>query len=421
MAQQAIADKIHIFVSWALTSENAQLIFTNVVESASMFFSPVLSLFNPTHPISGWLRNVTTSGLLCASALGATLVHATPVAEIHKLLEQGKTSEAAQLIQGALKQNDQDVQLRFLEGVVAAEQKKYDKAIQVFTALTQDYPGLPEPYNNLAVLHAAKGDERKAAQVLEQAIRTNPSYATAHENLGDLYARMASDAYAKALQLDNSRKAIQPKLALITQLFSTQAPSLRPLATPASAVATVNPAVIETSKTNAPRAVEPQQLVENLNAPPPSAVASTPVAISPPAPTEAPKLAQTSSNPITPAKVPDPEISAQKEVSAAVSTWASAWAKQNMKAYYASYSDQFKPSNGASLADWKSERKERIVGKDAITVSVRDLRVNVHGNRATAVFRQHYAAGAFKATTIKTLHMQRDSSKWLIVREETGG
>lgn len=420
MAQQAIADKIHLFVSWALTSENAQLIFTNVVESASMFFSPVLSLFNPSDSISGWLRNVTASSLLCASALGATLTHATSVAEIHSLLEQGKTSEAAQLIQGALKQNDHDVQLRFLEGVVAAEQKKYDKAIQVFTALTQDYPGLPEPYNNLAVLHAAKGDERKAAQVLEQAIRTNPSYATAHENLGDLYARMASDAYAKALQLDNSRKAIQPKLALITQLFSAQAPSSHPVTTQASAATTVKAAVMETSNANSPRAAEPQ-LAENLNAPLTSAEASTPATISSPASTEAPKLAQTSSNPVTPTKVPDPEISAQREVSAAVSTWASAWAKQNMKAYYASYSDQFKPSNGASLADWKSERKERIVGKDAITVSVRDLRVNVNGNRATAVFRQHYAAGAFKATTIKTLHMQREGSKWLIVREETGG
>jgi len=61
---------------------------------------------------------------------------------------------------------------------------------------------MPEPYNNLAVLYAAEGQERKAAEALEQAIRTNPSYTTAHENLGDLYARMASEAYAKALQLD---------------------------------------------------------------------------------------------------------------------------------------------------------------------------------------------------------------------------
>ncbi|MEG0315981.1 MAG: tetratricopeptide repeat protein, partial [Comamonas sp.] len=146
----------------------------------------------------------------------------TAAAEVNQLLERGKVNEAAQRVQSHLKKNSNDVQMRFLQGVIAAEQQKFDQAIQIFTALTQEYPGLPEPYNNLAVLYAAKGEERKATQVLEQAIRTNPSYATAHENLGDLYARMASDAYAKALQLDNNRKAIQPKLALIKQIFPGQ-------------------------------------------------------------------------------------------------------------------------------------------------------------------------------------------------------
>lgn len=382
-----------------------------------MFLPPVLSLFNPTHSLGGWLRNVTTSSLLCVSALGVSLAHATPAstAEIHKLLEQGKTSEAAQLIQSGLRQNSQDVQLRFLEGVVAAEQKKYDKAIQVFTTLTQDYPSLPEPYNNLAVLHAAKGDERKAAQVLEQAIRTNPSYATAHENLGDLYARMASDAYAKALQLDNSRKAIQPKLALITQLFPSHSAGANPAPAPAPAI--LKPEVVEAISARPAEEAPPPQRLAVTPAP------SAPAPLAPSAVAEMPVATKAAPKPVAAEveKIAAPEVSSQKEVTSAVMAWANAWAKQNMKGYYAAYSDQFKPSNGASLADWKAERKQRIVGKDTITVSVRDLRVNVHGNRATAVFRQHYAAGAFKATTIKTLHMQRDSSKWLIVREETGG
>ena len=148
--------------------------------------------------------------MICALAftVGSAWAQPSPTAEVAKLLEQGKLSEAAQRAQNHLKQNANDVQMRFLQGVIATEQRKYDQAIQIFTALTQDYPGLPEPYNNLAVVYAAKGEERKAAQVLEQAIRTNPSYATAHENLGDLYARMASDAYAKALQLDGSGKAM---------------------------------------------------------------------------------------------------------------------------------------------------------------------------------------------------------------------
>ena len=100
--------------------------------------------------------------------------------------------------------------------------------------------------------------------------------------------------------------------------------------------------------------------------------------------------------------------------------WAKAWATQDMNSYYAAYSSNFRPSNGASLATWKAERKDRIVGKPTITVEVRDLKMDINGDKATAQFRQYYASGAYKATTRKTLHMQREGAHWRIVREETG-
>ena len=43
---------------------------------------------------------------------------------------------------------------RFAQGVIATEQKKSPEAIQIFNALIKDFPNLPEPYNNLAVLYA---------------------------------------------------------------------------------------------------------------------------------------------------------------------------------------------------------------------------------------------------------------------------
>lgn len=149
-------------------------------------------------------RPVAIAAFSLGAALCGAFAHASQEAvdEVSRLLEQGKAPQAAKQAEAYLKQNPADVQMRFLQGVIAAEQRQNAQAIKIFTALTRDYPSLPEPYNNLAVLYAAEGQERKASEVLEQAIRTNPSYATAHENLGDLYARMASDAYAKALQLD---------------------------------------------------------------------------------------------------------------------------------------------------------------------------------------------------------------------------
>src|SRR4030067_195207 len=62
-----------------------------------------------------------------------------------------------------------------------------------------------------------------ARLALEKAIRTHPSYTTAHENLGDIYAKMASQAYDRALQLDRSNTATQTKLAMIQDLFADSA------------------------------------------------------------------------------------------------------------------------------------------------------------------------------------------------------
>ncbi|CAB5697809.1 Uncharacterized protein conserved in bacteria [Comamonas aquatica] len=106
-------------------------------------------------------------------------------------------------------------------------------------------------------------------------------------------------------------------------------------------------------------------------------------------------------------------------VEKAVLAWAKAWEQQNINAYYAAYSPRFDPQGG-TLAAWKQERKDRIVGRDAITVAVRNLKVTLDGDKAAASFQQYYASGSYKATTRKTLRMQREGNQWRIVREETG-
>ena len=129
-----------------------------------------------------------------------------------------------------LKAQPREPQGRFLKGLLLTEQKKIPEAIQVFTGLTEDFPELPEPYNNLAVLYASQGNYDKAKSALELAIHTHPSYATAHENLGDIYAQLASRAYDRALQLDKNNTTAQVKLAMVKDLFvapksATRAPA----------------------------------------------------------------------------------------------------------------------------------------------------------------------------------------------------
>ena len=65
-------------------------------------------------------------------------------------------------VNGYLASRPKDARGRFLKGLILTEQNKPNEAIKVFTDLSQDYPELPEPYNNLAVLYASQGQYDKA-------------------------------------------------------------------------------------------------------------------------------------------------------------------------------------------------------------------------------------------------------------------
>jgi tetratricopeptide (TPR) repeat protein len=175
--------------------------------------------------ISKILRVLT---LVAACAAGASW--ADDYTDISQLLRANKFPEAMTLVDSKLAAKPADPQLRFLKGVVQRNLGKQAEAIATFTKLTQDYPELPEPYNNLAVLYAAQGQYDKARATLEMAIRTNPNYATAYENLGDVYARLASQSYNKALSLDNGNVAIPPKLTVLREMFKPAAVASVPTA-----------------------------------------------------------------------------------------------------------------------------------------------------------------------------------------------
>lgn len=147
-------------------------------------------------------------------------VHADELGDVTKLLRAGKVAEAMNKTNEFLAKRPNDPQLRFMKGVLLTEQNKSDEAIAVFTRLTEDFKDLPEPYNNLAVLYAASGQYDKARVALEKAIRTNPSYMTAYENLGDVYGKMASQAYDKALAL-GSTPPPKSKLTLLRTFSSS--------------------------------------------------------------------------------------------------------------------------------------------------------------------------------------------------------
>ncbi len=161
-----------------------------------------------------WLGAVVLAFLLPFSA------HADDYTDVSDLVGARQYEQALTKADRYLSNKPRDPQMRFLRGVILSESGRSEEAITVFTKITEDFPELPEPYNNLAVLHADRNQLDKARAALEMALRVNPSYATAYENLGDIYARLASQAYSKSLQLDPSKTTLRPKLALIQSLFN---------------------------------------------------------------------------------------------------------------------------------------------------------------------------------------------------------
>ena len=172
----------------------------------------------PAFSLPATLASAYRALLAATAVLASTGAWADDYDDVARLIASGQYAQAQSAAAKALDAKPRDPQMRFLLGVIQTDTGKTDAAIASFTELTQDYPELPEPYNNLAVLYAGRNQLEPARAALDMAIRTNPRYAAAHENLGDVHARLASQAYSRALQLDAGNAALPPKLALLRSL-----------------------------------------------------------------------------------------------------------------------------------------------------------------------------------------------------------
>jgi len=156
--------------------------------------------------------------------LAAPLARADAYDDALKFARDGQHDKALAVLDTALARSAADPRLRFLKSLTLHRLQRIDDAQATLTALTQDYPELAEPYNNLAVLHAAQGRFEQARAALETALRLNPDYAVALENLGDVYARLAGQAYARALQLDPGNATLAPKQTTLSKVLAAGMP-----------------------------------------------------------------------------------------------------------------------------------------------------------------------------------------------------
>lgn len=272
--------------------------------------------------------------------------------------------------------NTKDVQALFSKGVMLAESQKREEAIKVFTEVTERYPNLPEPYNNLAVLYADLGQYEKAKNALEHAIKTHPSYATAHENLGDIYARMASEEYDKTLQLDNNNTRAENKLAIIKELFSSKKSAM------STKAASKTLALPESKSMTTTKPGTTSDITNSVDM----------------------KADNKSTN---------------EDISNAVTAWSKAWSSKNVNDYLSSYSDNFKTPKGESRKAWEEQRREHLNSSEPISLDISNLKIKMDmEDKATVSFNQSYKAGkSATVSTHKVLKMRNVDGKWLIEQE----
>jgi ketosteroid isomerase-like protein len=350
-------------------------------------------------------RQFTVMGTAILLVFGASHAWADEYIDVTKLMKGNQMSEAMAKADQYLASKPRDPQMRFLKGVIQSETNKVNEAISTFTRLTEEYPELPEPYNNLAVLYANGGQFDKARHSLEMAIRTNPSYSTAHENLGDIYARLASQAYAKALQLDAANTAVSPKLALIRELFTLTAGRVVATKSGTTTVAAAATAPLVAAPT-APTTPAATAVAATLAPKQSTVVAASPAGANQP---NGATTSASNNNALT-----------AKDVAAAAEAWAKAWSDRDMKSYLASYGKDFTPPNKLGRAAWEEERKARIMGKAKISVKLTSITTTVSGNTAIAKFKQDYKADALATSSRKTLEMVKAGDRWVITKEIAG-
>ena len=166
-------------------------------------------------------------------------------------LNRRDPARALAMANAALQEAPGDARLRFLKGLALFQLKRMADAEHEFNGLIEEFPELPEPYNNLAVVRAAQGNLEGARDALEAAIRSVPDYAVAYQNLGDLYLQLAAQRWRHAQKLAPSPvratrlKALETLLEPSTDRSSGEA--FRSVTRPAESAVRHAPAVESTT------------------------------------------------------------------------------------------------------------------------------------------------------------------------------
>jgi len=163
----------------------------------------------PSYQEDGWGPLARLLEALAPSADTSLPLSGTEInRRILQLIQSGQAHEALKAIERREQQlaKEQpigtDVELLFLKARAYGELEDQSAAMAIYQQMTELYPELPEPWNNLAVGYARQGNLAMAEEALNMALIAVPNDATALRNLGEIRLLRAQEAFdqAKALQ-----------------------------------------------------------------------------------------------------------------------------------------------------------------------------------------------------------------------------
>lgn len=346
--------------------------------------------------------------------------------DVQQLYKKGKLDDALNLVnhylgslpKGAWGRNV--TQARFLKGIILTDQHKIPEAISVFQRLTQDYPSLPEPYNNLATLYASQGKYDVARDVLERGLHTDATYSALQSNLSDIYTKLSSQAYDNTLQNSQGK----PSTALVKELCDSYGKlANQSVGRGKAARADADLVVLREVDASHASAAKPPAHVdidEMAMAGEPESATAIKSAVQPAA-NASPKSIEQVAQP-TPA-LSEKQLSVEdaSAIKSLLHAWAMAWSAKNVNAYLGFYASDFQTPNHESRDKWAAMRRERISKPKSIRVDIESPDIHfVDANHVHVNFKQSYRSDNLQATGRKIMTMVKVKTKWLIQEERAG-
>ena len=193
---------------------------------------PYLGGYSPSEPPrlsadSGYdPLNPELSDTVAIPFLSFLIIEPDPIAknavptDVERLIKARQYQDAVNLINTKIKATPRNVQIRFVKARLEIEMRQFGEAKKSLIEITQQFPELPEPYNNLAAIAANQGNWIEARDYLELALKLRPTYVIASANLGEIYIRLGAQAYENAAKgaLTNQRQYTNRAKALLDVL-----------------------------------------------------------------------------------------------------------------------------------------------------------------------------------------------------------